>query len=419
MNHKVTIEELGGRGDGIFHEKGKKYFVPYSVPGDVVDVKLNGAKGKIRHIHQKSNHRVDAICDHFTKCGGCMLQHVEESYYKEWKEGLIRTALVNQGIEDAMIEPLVMSPPNSRRRTTLQAIGRGEGNIILGYAEKNSHNLIDVKMCPILEPTIVSFITPLREFLGRLLVKKQKMAIQITKGDNGLDVVFKGKGDLNLDLRMDLAAFAEKNDLARVSWFDTSLKTPYFEMLAERRKPYVMFDGNKVFFPTGAFLQATVEGQNMLISKMLGGIKDAGSVVDLFSGCGTFSIAAAKLASVHAVENNEAMLSALKNSANQMTDIKQVTTELRDLFLRPLLPHELDRFDAAIIDPPRAGARHQMSEIINSNLKKLVMISCNPVSFARDVQELKNAGFEMGAVTPIDQFIYSSHLEIIANFERA
>ena len=245
------------------------------------------------------------------------------------------------------------------------------------------------------------------------------MTIQITKGDNGLDVVFKSKGEVDLNLRMDLAAFAQENDLARISWFDTSLKIPYFEMLAERKKPYVTFEGNKVFFPEGAFLQATEQGQQVLTDIMLAGIEGASRVVDLFSGCGTFSIAAAKTANVHAVENNDEMLSALKSSANIMTGIKQVTTELRDLFMRPLLPHELNKFDVAIIDPPRAGAKHQMEEIINSKIKKLVMISCNPLSFARDVQDLVEAGFKMGTVTPVDQFLYSSHLEIIAVFERA
>ncbi len=419
MTDKVTIEELGGRGDGVAYLNGKQLFVPFSAPGDVADVKVNGSKARLRHIHQNSPHRVDAQCKHFTKCGGCSVQHIDEHYYRAWKAGLVKTALENQGLEDIDVRPLEMSPLHSRRRTTFQVIGRGGGDIVLGYAEKGSHNLIDLQECPILVTEIADFIAPLKVFLKKLLDKKQKMVIQITKGDNGLDVVFKSKGEVDLNLRMDLAAFAQANDLARISWFDTSLKKPYFEMLAERKKPYVTFEGNKVFFPEGAFLQATQQGQQVLTDIMLAGIKDANRVVDLFSGCGTFSIAAAKTANVHAVENNDEMLSALKSSANMMTGIKQVTTELRDLFMRPLLPHELDKFDVAIIDPPRAGAKHQMQEIINSGIKKLVMISCNPLSFARDVQDLAEAGFKMGPVTPVDQFLYSSHLEIIAVFERA
>ncbi|MEZ5758489.1 MAG: 23S rRNA (uracil(1939)-C(5))-methyltransferase RlmD [Emcibacteraceae bacterium] len=419
MTQKITIDELGGRGDGIAHMDGKTVYVPYTVSGDVIDAKLNGPKGRLRHIHIKSPYRAEPICQHFGDCGGCMLQHVEKDYYRDWKRNLVKTALENQGIADAEIRPLEISPIGSRRRTSFHAIGRGSGEIILGYAEKGSHNLVDINMCPIQVPQITSFIEPLKKYLRKNLGHKQKMTIQITKADNGLDVVFKGNGEVDLNMRMDLAAFAEENDLARISWFDTKLKKPFYEILAERRKPFVTFEGNKVFFPEGAFLQATEHGQNVLISAMLDGIKGATRVVDLFSGCGTFSIAAANHANVHAVENNEEMLEALKSSANQLGGIKRVTTELRDLFLRPLLPHELDNFDVAIIDPPRAGARHQMVEIINSKLKKLVMVSCNPVTFSRDVQNLIEAGFKMGAVTPVDQFLYSAHLEIIATFERA
>ncbi len=418
MSLKVTIDELGGRGDGIVQISGKRIYVPFTVSGDIVDVKYEGSKGRVRHIHQASTHRIDPICQHYTKCGGCQLQHVEDNYYRNWKTGLIETALVNQGIDDADILSLYISPIGSRRRAGFHAISRGDGEIILGYAEKGSHNLIDLKMCPILVPEIVKFIIPLKSFLKKILKKKQKMAIQVTRGDNGLDVVFKGKGEVTLNLRMDLATLAEKNNLSRISWFDTSLKKPYYETLAERRKPYVKFGGHKVFFPEGSFLQATSQGQVALISTMLRGIKGCNRVVDLFSGCGTFSIAAANYANVHAVENNEDMLTSLKNSANLIQGIKQVTTELRDLFLRPLLPHELNEYEVAIIDPPRAGARHQMVEIINSDIKKLIMVSCNPVSFARDAQALIGAEFKMGAILPVDQFLFSPHLEIITVFDR-
>lgn len=418
MSHKVTIDEIGGRGDGLAELNGNVIYIPYTAPGDVIDAKINGSKGRLRHIHHKSNHRIDALCPHYTKCGGCSLQHIERDYYREWKEGLIRTALENQGLKDIDIAPMIISPLGSRRRTTFQAIGRGDGQIVFGYAEKGSHNLIDIFDCPILMQEIKALIAPTKKLISGLLKKKEKMSVSITMGDNGTDLILKGKGDIDLNLRMDLAEFAEKNDLARISWFDTSPKNNRYELLAERRKPFVTFEGNKVFFPEGSFLQATKQGQDALIRAMLDGITGAHKVVDLFSGCGTFSIAAAKLANVHAVENNEEMLTALKVSANQMSDIKQVSTELRDLFLRPLLPHELNNYDVAIIDPPRAGAKHQMAEILQSDLKKLVMISCNPITFSRDVESLTQAGFKMGSVTPVDQFLFSPHLEIISVFEK-
>ncbi|HRW29887.1 MAG TPA: hypothetical protein P5227_07820, partial [Emcibacteraceae bacterium] len=311
MTQKIVIDELGGRGDGIAHMDGKTVYIPYTVTGDVIDAKLNGPKGRLRHIHKKSAYRVEPICQHFGDCGGCMLQHVEKEYYTDWKRGLVKIALENQGITDVKISPLKISPIGSRRRTSFHALGRAGGEIILGYAEKGSHNLVDINMCPILVPEITSIIEPLKKYLSKNLGPKQKMTIQVTKADNGLDVVFKGKGEIDLNMRMDLASFADENDLARISWFDISLKKPYYEILAERKKPYVSFEGNKVFFPEGAFLQATEHGQNALISAMLDGIKGATRVVDLFSGCGTFSIAAANHANVHAVENNEEMLGAL------------------------------------------------------------------------------------------------------------
>lgn len=418
MNRKVIIESLGGQGDGIAKIDGKQVYIPYSVTGDEIDIKLQGNKARIKHIHKKSQYRTDPICNHYTKCGGCTVQHLQNEYYKEWKTRLLKTALLNQGINDVVIEPLKISPAGSRRRASFQAVGKNDGSLMMGYAEKGSHNIIDVSMCPILVPEIVGFLAPLKKFLASLLSPKQKIMVQITSGDNGLDVVFKSKGEVNLKLRMDLAEFAEKTDIARISWFDTSLKTPYYEMLAERRKPYVLFKGKKVFFPEGSFLQATYDGQEALISEMLKAIEGANNIIDLFSGCGTFSISAALFANVHAVENNEDMLLALKNSANMMQGMKSITTELRDLFLRPILPHELNRYDVVIIDPPRAGAKYQIDEIIQSDIKKLVMISCNPVTFARDAQALIDAKFRMSTVTPVDQFLYTSHLELIAVFTR-
>lgn len=418
MNHKVTINEIGGRGDGLTEIDGKTIYIPYTAPGEVIDAKIQGSKGRLRHIHQKSQERTEPICKHFGRCGGCLLQHINSDYYKSWKEGLIRTALEHQGMSDAEITPIKTSPMGSRRRTTFQVIGRGKGNIVFGYSEKGSHNLIDIHECPILAPELVALIEPTKKLISGLLDQRDKMAVSVTLAENGVDMVLKGKGDPALDLRMDLAEFAEKNDLARISWFDEKLKKGQYELLAERKKPYVTFEGNKVYFPPGSFLQATKEGQDALINAMLDGIGDATHVVDLFSGCGTFSIAAANKANVHAVENNEEMLTALKLSSNQMTGIKKVTTELRDLFRRPLLPHELNEYDVAIIDPPRAGAKHQMEEIINSDIQKLVMISCNPITFSRDVQSLIDAGFKMGAVTPVDQFLYAPHLEIVSVFTR-
>ena len=418
MSLKVTIEELGGRGDGIVKAEKGPIYVPFSVPGDVVDLDIQGRKGSINRFYEKSSHRVEPPCQYFMRCGGCAVQHIEDKYYRHWKTDLIRTALKNQDLTDIQFAELQVSSINSRRRTSFHALGLGARKIKLGYAQKGSHNLIDINMCSIIVPEIEQFIDPLRVFLTGYLKQKQKMTIAVTASDNGLDVILNGAGEPDLDLRMKAATFAEKNDLARISWLDTKIKKSYFELLAERKKPFVTFNGRRVYYPIGSFLQATKEGQDILIKNMLESLPGCKKILDLFSGCGTFSVAAASECHVHAVENNQDMLNALKSSVNMMSGIKNLTTEVRDLFFRPLLPHELNEFDAAIIDPPRAGAHNQISEIIKSDLQKLVMISCNPVTFAKDSRRLVEAGFTMGIVTPVDQFLFSSHLEIITVFTR-
>jgi len=244
------------------------------------------------------------------------------------------------------------------------------------------------------------------------------MAVQINLAENGLDVILEGAGEPDLDLRMDIAAFAEAQDVARICWQDIKLKNPYHEILCERRKPCVTFDGRQVFIPPGSFLQATESGEAALTRFMKQALGDADRVVDIFAGCGTFTVALIGTHGVHAVEGDKEMVAALKSSAHQMGKIRALTTEVRDLFLRPLLPHELNNYDAVVIDPPRAGARDQIEEIAKSSIASLVMVSCNPATFARDARVLVDAGFIMGDILPVDQFLYSPHLEIIASFRR-
>ncbi len=306
----------------------------------------------------------------------------------------------------------------SRRRVRLAAAGRGGGTAVVGFSEPASHNIIDITECPVLSPEIMTFIEPLRKFLGRQLSRRQKMNIQINLAENGLDIILEGRGEPDLDLRMDMAAFAEDQDIARICWQDMKLKKPYHEILCERRKPYVVFAGRQVYPPPGSFLQATRAGEENLINFVQTSLGDADRLVDIFAGCGTFTVAMIGDHGVHAVEGNGEMVAALQQSSRQMGKIRALTTEVRDLFLRPLLPHELNGFDGLIIDPPRAGAQAQIQEIAKSDIERLVMISCNPASFARDARLLVDGGFIMGDILPIDQFLYSPHLEIVVRFSR-
>ena len=418
MTIRVKIDHIGAQGDGIVTRPNGPLYVPFSVDGDDLEVKTKGNHGRIRHIHVRSPERTEPICKHFGRCGGCALQHVSRDYYTGWKQAQVRSALSHRGFDDITILEPVISPVGSRRRARLTAVGRGKGVAVIGFAERASHNIIDVAECPVLAPEIAAFIDPLRKFLGPQLDLRQKRTVQITLAENGLDVILEGAGEPDLDLRMDIAAFAEQQDVARICWQDSKLKKPFHEILCERRKPFVTFEGRQVFLPPGSFLQATKAGEAALTRHMKLALADADKVVDIFAGCGTFTVALIGDHAVHAVEGNRDMVEALKNSSHQMGTIRNLTTEVRDLFLRPLLPHELNSYDAVVIDPPRAGARDQIAEITKSSLTCVVMVSCNPATFARDARTLVDAGFIMGDILPVDQFLYSPHLEVIADFRR-
>ncbi|MCF6196661.1 MAG: hypothetical protein L3J50_08155, partial [Emcibacter sp.] len=408
---RVNISHIGAKGDGIADGP---LFVPFSVDGDDLEVKVNGKQGRIKHIHKASPHRVAPLCKHFGRCGGCALQHVSEDHYKNWKQQKVITELGHRGFDDISLLPLELSPLASRRRARLTAIG---GRAV-GFAERGSHNIIDITECPVMAPEIVRFIGPLRVFLKRQLAARQKMSIQINLADNGLDIILESSGEPDLDLRMDIAAFAEAQDVARICWRDTKLKKPSPEILCERRKPHVSFVGHQVFLPPGSFLQATKAGEDALTDFVTKAVEGADKVVDIFAGCGTFTVGLIGSHAVHSVEGDQHMTAELQQSSHQMGKIRNLTTEVRDLFLRPLLPHELNKFDAVIIDPPRAGARDQIQEIAHSAVTNLVMVSCNPATFARDARVLVDAGFIMGDILPVDQFLYSPHMEIVTTFRR-
>lgn len=415
---KLEVHDLGAKGDGIAGPAGREIYIPYSVTGDVLDVKVQGRQARISEVVEASKHRQKPACRHFTRCGGCALQHVRPDYYADWKRLQVITALSHRGFEDVEVLAPVTSPPASRRRTRLNAIGRGKGQAVLGFSEKGSHNLIDLQECPVLRPEITTLIPALREFLGQVMQQREKMAVEITAAENGIDLLLESKGDPSLDLRMDVAAFADRQDVARISWRDMGLKRPIPELLLERRQPYVSFAGRRIIIPPGTFLQATREGEAALVSRLLPQLKEGGKLVDIFAGVGTFAVPALEKMAVHAIEGNADMVEALRRSINLAPPQRPFSAETRDLFIRPFLAYELEGYDVAVIDPPRAGARDQVWELAASNVPIIVMVSCNLATFARDARTLVDGGYSMGPVTPVDQFLWSSHLEVVAVFSR-
>ncbi|KDB03587.1 RNA methyltransferase [Defluviimonas sp. 20V17] len=403
---QVTITRLGHQGDGI--AEGPIY-VPGALPGEVVEGQLSGDVLTAPRIVTPVAARVRPPCPHARACGGCALQHAEDAFVAAWKTEITRAALAAQGIE-ARLRPIVTSPARSRRRAVL-AGKRTKKGVIVGFHGRASDTVVPIPDCHLLHPDLMALLPPLEEVTALAGSRKGALAITVTRSLAGADVAVSGGKALDLDLRMALAALADRHRFARLSWED--------EVIAQAAPPEQALGAARVAPPPGAFLQATEAGEAALISAVSETISSAKQVVDLFAGCGTFTLPAASGADVHAVESSAAMLAALDRGWRNAAGLHRVTTEARDLFRRPLMAEELARFDAAIIDPPRAGAQAQVAELARAQLPVIAAVSCNPATFARDARDLIAAGYRLDWVQPIDQFRWSPHVELAARFSRA
>ena len=357
--NEFTITRLGHQGDGI--AEGPLY-APLTLPDEVITAVQDGQKlGDIR-ILTPSPDRVAPSCRHFRSCGGCQLQHASDSFVAGWKVDVVRTALAAQGLQTDL-PPVLTSPAASRRRVAFSA-RRTKKSALVGFHARSSDVIIDIPDCQLVHP----------------------------------------------DLRAALAQHMEQHRYARLSWNG--------EVIAMQTPPLQRFGNAAVTPPPGSFLQATDAGEAALVRSVQNVIGDARKVVDLFSGCGTFSLPLARRAEVHAVEGEAEMTAALDAGWRQAEGLKKLTHEARDLFRRPLLVDELNRFDGAVIDPPRAGAEAQVAELAKSALKTIAYVSCNPISFARDAAHLCANGYRLEFVQTVDQFRWSTHIELIAAFTR-
>jgi 23S rRNA (uracil1939-C5)-methyltransferase len=419
---EVEIREIGARGDGIAElpEVGKLY-VPYTVPGDRVRVRVgqerpDGFAARVVAMLVEGHGRGQPACRHFGQCGGCALQHLDPTYYRNWKLELLRTALARQGAEAGQIRDLVVTPPGSRRRADLTAVRRRE-DVVLGFNARLSHQVIDLAECPVMRPEIVALLAPLRALLETLLDPADKAETQVTRTDSGLDLLLATGAQLGLKRRERLAVFAEAQDLARVA--RRHPKARGTEILLERRPVRVRFGETAVALPPGAFLQASAEGEAALRAAVEEAVGPAPRIADLFAGCGTFGLPlAAAGRQVHAVESEPHLAAALEAAARASAGRLRLKVTERDLERRPLEPEELGRTEAVIFDPPRAGARAQAQALASSDVARVVAVSCNPATFARDARTLIGGGYRLEWIQPVDQFLWSPHLELVAAFER-
>jgi len=402
---EVQIERLGHQGDGIAPGP---VFVTGCLPGELVPGEVEAGRMIAPRIVTPSVDRVRAPCIHAKSCGGCTLQHASDDFVAGFKKQVVETALEAQGLE-ASIKSIETSPSKSRRRATFSA-RRTKKGAIAGFHAKGSDALVDISDCQLLKPSLVDALEAAKALTICGGSRKGELKITVTDSLAGLDVSVEDVRIADRALQGELAAIANQFGLARLTWAG--------DLIAQMSPPIQRFGAAAVCPPPGAFLQATEHGENTLVSAVLETVSGADHVLDLFAGCGTFTLPIAKTSEVHAVESEPEMLSALDQGWRNTSGLKKVTTEARDLFRRPFLPDELKRFDAVVLDPPRAGAEAQIRELAKSDVTRVSMVSCNPISFARDARALVNAGFQMRNIVVVDQFRWSTHIEIAAKFDR-
>jgi 23S rRNA (uracil1939-C5)-methyltransferase len=405
---RVAIERLGARADGIAHVDGHAVYVPYTLPGETVLIERDGSRARLVEVEHPSPDRVEAFCPYFLSCGGCLTQHIAEPVYAAWKRGILSAALEKAGLETAL-DPLVDAHGAGRRRITLHARFE-EGRTRVGYMAIRSHALVEIAFCPIAEPGLRNAPDAARALADALGSARKPLDLQVTATESGLDVDIRGHGEPSDRERQALVAAAEAHDLARLSI--------HGERLVERRPPIVSIGRARVSPPQGGFLQATRAGEEALAGLVLEACAGAKRVADLFAGCGPFALRLAETREAHAVDGDPGSIAALDKVARAAPGLRRITTETRDLFRRPLLAPELARFDAVVLDPPRAGAEAQAKQLTMSSVGIIVSVSCDVGTFVRDAAMLAGAGYRLERVTPVDQFKYSPHLEVVGVFRR-
>ena len=399
----IRITGLGHAGDGIT-EDGR--FAPFTVPGDLVTL---DAQDRLVEVVAASPDRVEPPCPHFGHCGGCALQHLKVPVYTAFKRDLVHRTLAQRGFSGIEVAEVHSVPPYTRRRVVLHAHKQG-GQTRLGFHARGSHTIVDLSACVIMKPALFSCAAGLKPYLNQWLRENERIALHLTLADNGIALHLSWKHARAPAMIANLAKIAAYLDIIRMTEGD--------EILLEREAPQLRFGKADVRLPADPFLQPAREGEAILLSHIRNGVRGAKTIADLFCGLGTFSLPLAERHKVLAFDSDPAMVAVPLTAARGTQGLKPVTAERRDLFRRPLLGPEIAQCDAIVLDPPRAGAAAQVAQIAESRLARLVYVSCNPASFARDARTLADRGFRIGTVFPVDQFLWSAELELAAVFTR-
>lgn len=408
---ELVIDSVGGEGDGV---AAGPVFVPFSLPGERVRARGAGDRRELLEVLAPSAQRIAPVCPHYGSCGGCALQHWSREPYLAWKVERLAGTLARERIETDILAPYAAGPA-TRRRVTLHA-RRGDHDMArLGYKARKSWDLVDVQVCPIAHPTIQAAIPAMRRLAARLFEHpKSAPSLHVTLTDAGLDIDITGvearSGALSADARVQLAERAAEAGFVRV--------TLAGEVAYMAHAPHVQLGPARVILPAGGFLQATKDAETVMADFVAAQAAGATRIADLFCGVGTFTFRLAEIAPTHAADSSPEAVGALMAALSTAPGLKGVTAEARDLARRPLLVHDLRHTDVAVFDPPRAGAAEQTAELARSGVARVIGVSCNPATFARDARTLIDAGFRLVRVLPVDQFLWSPHVELVGVFQR-
>ena len=412
MVERLAIKGLGARGDGVASSDAGAIYVPYTLPGEIVEVDPwpgHPDRRNLLRVDAASPARIEPICPHFGVCGGCALQHWDAAPYRAWKREAVVAQLYRAGIT-ASVADLIDAHGEGRRRAVLHARRATHDILEVGFAALHAHRIIAIDRCPILAPGLAGVIDAAWAIAEALKPAAKPLDIQATATDGGIDVDVRGSGPLTPPLILALARVAETHKLARI--------TRHGERAVQRTTPTVRIGRATVTLPPGAFLQATALGEETLARLVLAHVGSAKAVADLFAGVGPFALRLAERARVLAADSDAGAIDALRRAAAATSGLKPIMAERRDLFRRPFVAQELIGLDAVVFDPPRQGAEAQARELANSRVPVVVAVSCNPVTFARDAKILIDGGYRLGEATPVDQFRYSAHVEIVARLAR-
>ncbi|HVY19900.1 MAG TPA: TRAM domain-containing protein [Bauldia sp.] len=409
MAETVTIAALGHGGDGIADTAAGRVFVPYTLPGETVEIEAGeGERAALLRVVTPSADRVAAVCPNFGKCGICALEHMARPAYLAWKREQVVAAFAQRGVE-ADVAAMVPIAAGSRRRAIFSAVRTPKG-VVLGFHARTSKTIVDIDACSVLVPGIVAKLPLLKKIVTVALSRWKPARVTVFLADNGLDIAIADAGKPDQTMLGKLGDFGRDPDIAR-------LTVDGVEVFRNRAPEFAA--GPATLFPVpGGFTQAAKAAEEALAEIVVNDVGSASPVADLFAGIGTFTFRLAAHAPVTAVEGDAALVAAIDFAAKRAKGVRKVASVRRDLFANPLAPAELDKFGAVVFDPPAAGAKAQAEMLAKSKVATVVAVSCNPATLARDARILIDGGYRLNRVVPVDQFLFSAEIEAVATFTR-